>query len=163
MESKGEMDVAREHRFAETRWFEDFRLGERFWIPSRTQTDALFAAFQLASGDNDPIHYDAEHCRRRGHPAMLAHGMQVLIQTAAGAGIFPHLVSDSLVAMLECSAKFLAPVYSGDTLYPLLEITELAPQRTTGVVAMRATVHNQRSELVLEGLHRYLVRRRPAG
>ncbi|MBI3372938.1 MAG: MaoC family dehydratase [Betaproteobacteria bacterium] len=156
-------DAARDHRFAETRWFEDFRLGEKFWIPSRTQTDALFAAFQLASGDNDPIHYDVEYCKRRGHPGMLAHGMQVLSKTAAGAGVFPHLVADSLVAMLECSAKFLGPVYAGDTLYPMLEITDLVPQNTTGVVAMRATVHNQRNELVLEGMHRYLIRRRRSG
>jgi acyl dehydratase len=156
-------DAGRDHRFAATRWFEDFAPGERFWIPSRTQTEALFAAFQLASGDNDPIHYDVEYCRRRGHPGMLAHGMQVMIQTAAGAGVFPHLVADSLVAMLECSAKFVKPVYAGDTLYPMLEVVELVPQRTTGVVALRATVHNQKNELVLEGAHRYLLRKRPAG
>jgi len=42
-------------------------------------TDALFAAFQLASGDNDPIHYDTEFCKESGHPAMLAHGLQVFI------------------------------------------------------------------------------------
>jgi acyl dehydratase len=42
-------------------------------------TDALLAAFQLASGDNDPIHYDVESCKERGHPAILAHGLQVLI------------------------------------------------------------------------------------
>ena len=155
-------DVTRDHRYATTRWFEDFKLGERFWIPSRTQTDALFAAFQLASGDNDPIHYDVEYCRRRAHPRMLAHGMQVMIQTAAGAGVFPHQVSDSLIGMLECSAKFIAPVYAGDTLYPMLEITGLAPQNTTGVIAMRATVHNQKNVLVLEGLQRYLIRKRPA-
>lgn len=154
-------DAARDHRFAPTRWFEDFALGEKFWIPSRTQTGALFSAFQLASGDNDPIHYDVEYCKRRGHPDMLAHGLQVMIQTAAGAGVFPHLVSDSLVAMLECSAKFVGPVYRGDTLYPMLEITELVPQRTTGVVAMHATVHNQANDLVLEGQHRYLLRKRP--
>jgi acyl dehydratase len=129
---------------------------------SRTQTDALFAAFQLASGDNDPIHYDVEYCRRRGHPGMLAHGMQVMIQTAAGAGVFPQLVADSLVAMLECSATLVAPVYSGDTLYPALEIVELIPQRTTGVMVMRASVHNQNNVLVLEGRHRYLLRKRPA-
>lgn len=43
------------------------------------------------------------------------------------------------------------------------EITDLIPQKTTGVIVMRATVHNQRSELVLEGLHRYLIRRAPSG
>ena len=51
------------HRFAEPRYFDDFRVGERFYIPSRTMTDALFAAFQLASGDNHPIHYDRPYCR----------------------------------------------------------------------------------------------------
>ena len=157
-----EFNAARDHRFGESRWFEDFAVGERFWIPSRTQTDALFGAFQLASGDNDPIHYDIEYCRRRGHPGMLAHGMQVMIQTAAGAGVFPHLVADSLVAMLECSAKFVKPVYAGDTLYPQLEVAELVAQQTTGIVAMRATIYNQNNELVLEGSHRYLLRKRPA-
>ena len=155
-------DAARDHRFAPTRWFEDFAAGEKFWIPSRTMTDAYFAAFQLASGDNDPIHYDVEYCRRRGHPGLLAHGLQVLIQTAAGAGTFPHVVADSLVAMLEVSAKMVGPVYAGDTVYPMLEITQLLPQRTTGVMTMRATVHNQRNELVLEGQHRYLLRKRPS-
>jgi len=155
-------DAVRDHRFGESRWFEDFSVGERFYIPSRTQTEALFAAFQLASGDNDPIHYDVEYCRRRGHPGMLAHGMQVMIQTAAGAGVFPQLVAESLVAMLECGAKMLKPVYAGDTLYPMLEVGELVSQRTTGVIVVRATVHNQRNELVLEGSHRYLVRKRPA-
>ena len=156
-------DVRRDHRYAPTRWFEDFALGEKFWIPSRTMTEALFAAFQLASGDNDPIHYDVEYCRARGHPQMLAHGLQVMVQAAAGAGVFPHMVSDSLVAMLDASAKFVAPVYCGDTVYPMLEIVELKAQRTTGVLRMRATVHNQRSELVLEGEHSYLLRKRPAG
>jgi acyl dehydratase len=41
-----------------TRWFDDFVLGERFIIPSCTMTDALFLAFQAASGDNHPVHCD---------------------------------------------------------------------------------------------------------
>ena len=63
------------HRMVQTqRWFEDFVLGERFVIPSRTMTTAVFAAFQAASGDTHPIHYDIEHCRARGLPDLLAHG-----------------------------------------------------------------------------------------
>ena len=148
------------HRFAESKYFEDLELGEVFYIPSRTLTDASFTAFQAASGDNHPIHYDVEYCRARGHPGLLAHGFQVLIQTAAGAGIFPHVIGDSLIGFIEQSARFLKPVYSGDTIYPLLTITELKPQRTTGVVTLRATVHNQRGELVLDGEHKYLIKRR---
>jgi acyl dehydratase len=123
-------------------------------------TDALFLAFQSASGDNHPIHYDVEYCRRRGMPGMLAHGYQVLIQTAAGAGEFPFMVEDSPVGLLDQSSRFLYPVYSGDTLYPALEVVELSPNKTTGVIAMKSTVHNQSSELVLDGVQRYLVRKR---
>jgi len=39
-----------------TRYLEDFIVGETFILPSRTMIDALFAAFQLASGDNHPVH-----------------------------------------------------------------------------------------------------------
>lgn len=149
------------HRFAEPRYFDDFRVGERFYIPSRTMTDALFAAFQLASGDNHPIHYDRPYCRARGHRDLLAHGLLVAAQGAAGAGIFPHVVGDSLIAFLEQSSRFLKPVYAGDTLYPMLAITRLEPGRTTGVVVMRVTIHNQAKELVMDGEHRYLLRRKP--
>jgi acyl dehydratase len=150
-----------QHKRHQTRWFDDFKLGERFVLPSRTMTDALFLAFQSASGDNHPVHYDVEYCRRRGMPHMLAHGYQVLIQTAAGAGEFPYLVEDSLVGFLDQSSRFLKPVYSGYTLYPALEIVELLPNRTTGVIAIRSTVHNQKAELVMDGAQRYLVRKKP--
>lgn len=48
------------HELCAQRYFEDFEVGERMNLPSRTMTDALFAAFQLASGDNHPVHYDVE-------------------------------------------------------------------------------------------------------
>jgi acyl dehydratase len=150
----------RTHQLAGQRWFEDFRTGEIFRLPSRTMSDAHFLAFQAASGDNHPVHYDREYCRAQGMPDMLAHGFQVLIQTAAGAGLFPHQVEDSLMGFIEQSSRFLKGVYAGDTLYSALEITELLPQRSTGVIVMRATVHNQRGELVLDGMHKYLIRKR---
>ena len=78
-----------EHRFGPTHWFEDLKVGQKFYINSRTQTEAMFAAFQLASGDNHPIHYDREYCKARGHRDMLAHGLQVAIQGAAGGGHLP--------------------------------------------------------------------------
>ena len=46
------------HHMLPTRNFADFRLGEVFRAPSRTMTEGVFAAFQAASGDNHPIHYD---------------------------------------------------------------------------------------------------------
>lgn len=155
-------DPAKDHRFSDSRYFEDFEVGEKFYIPSRTMSDAYFAAFQLASGDNHPIHYDIEYCRARGHRGLLAHGLQVVCQTAPGAGSLPHLIGDAMVAFVEQSSRFLGPVYSGDTVYPMLEIVELKAGQTTGVIVLRSTVHNQNGELVMEGEQKLLVRQRGA-
>src|ERR1700742_4958583 len=115
------------------RTFDELVLGEVFRLPSRTIDVGNFAAFQTVSLDNHPIHYDVEYCKRLGHPAPLAHGLQVLSFTAAGAGLFPHVIGESLIGFIEVSAKFLKAVYPGDTLYPALTITELVPQHTTGI------------------------------
>ena len=155
-------DPATHRMVVQQRWFEDFALGERFVIPSRTMTGAIFAAFQTASGDTHPIHYDVEYCRARGMRNLLAHGFQTLIHTAPGAGLFPFMVEESLIGFLEQSSRFLKPVFAEDTIYPALEVAELTPRRTTGVVGLRSTVFNQRRELVLEGLQKFLLRKRAA-
>ena len=157
-----EFDPALHRMVSEQRWFEDFVLGERFVIPSRTMTAAVFAAFQAASGDTHPVHYDIEYCRARGMPNLLAHGFQTLIHSAPGNGLFPFMVEESLVGFLEQSSRFVKPVYAGDTIYPALEVAELTPGRSTGVVALRSTVFNQHRDLVLEGLQKFLIRRRSA-
>ncbi len=65
-----------------------------------------------------------------------------------------------MIAFIEQSSRFLAPVYSGDTVYPRLTITELIPKNTTGVLVLRSTVHNQDKVLVLEGEQKLLARKR---
>ena len=143
-----------------SRYFEDFGVGDKYVLPSRTQTSSIFSMFQAASGDNDPIHYDKEFCKKKGHPDMLAHGLQVLIQTAAGAGSFPSEVRDSLIGLIEVSGKMLKPVYREDTLYPELVVSKLVPQNTTGVLEMKATVKNQKNIIVFEGSHKYLIKKK---
>ena len=145
--------------YKQNKYFEDFSIGNKYILPSRTQTSGIFSMFQAASGDNDPIHYDVEYCKERGHPNMLAHGLQVFIQTAAGAGTFPSEVKDSLVGLIEVSGKMLKPVYREDTLYPELEIIKLTPQNTTGVIEMEAKVFNQNKTLVFNGFHKYLIKK----
>ena len=143
-----------------SKYFEDFEVGDRYIIPSRTQTSAIFSMFQCVSGDNDPIHYDREFCKKKGHQEMLAHGLQVLIQTAAGAGSFPSEVRDSLIGLIEVFGKMLKPVYREDTLYPELVIMNLIPQNTTGIIEMKALVKNQKDILVFEGYHKYLIKKK---
>lgn len=143
-----------------SKYFEDFSIGDTYLIPSRTQTGGIFSMFQAASGDNDPVHYDIEFCKKRGHPEMLAHGLQVFIQTAAGAGSFPSEVRDSLIGLIEVSGKMLKPVYREDTLYPELIVSKLTSQNTTGILEMKAIVYNQKNILVFEGSHKYLIKKK---
>ena len=144
----------------ESRWFDDFYLGECFTLPPRTMNAELFQRFLEASGETHPLHSDPAYCRAQGFPDAMAHGFQVLIQTTAGAGDFHFLVEESLVGLIEQSSRFVRPVFAGDMLHPVLQVTELAPNTSTGVVGLRSTVHNQRRELVLEGAQRYLLRMR---
>ena len=137
------------------RRFEDLRVGDVFRAPSRTLTDAHASAFQTVSADNHPIHYDVEYARRHGHVAPVVHGLQVLAFTAPGATLFPQYIGDVFLAFTSASCRFLKEVHAGDTLYPQLEIIKLTTQGDTGIVTTRATVHNQRGELVLDGEHTY--------
>jgi acyl dehydratase len=142
------------------KYFEDFVLGEIFTIPSKTLTESHFLLFAAVTGDNHPIHYDREYCRARGFPERLAHGYLITVQTVLGASSLSHSLQESIVAFLEQSSRFLKPVFVGDTLQPQLAVQELVPRRTTGLVKMRATVRNQHDELVLEGQHSYIVKKR---
>ncbi len=146
------------HTLVETKGFEDLKLGDKFPIPSRTIGDANFAAFQLASGDNHPIHYDEEYCKALGYSGMLAHGFQVLIQATPGAGLFPHVMGDCMIGFIEQSSRFLKPLIAGDTVYPNLEVIDLKKQSKTGVITLKATVHNHRGELLMEGEQKFLVK-----
>src|SRR5258708_12644521 len=104
-----EFDPAAHRMVPQQRWFEDFALGERFVIPSRTMTQAVFAAFQTPSGDTHPVHYDVEYCRARDMPNLLAHGFQTLIPTAPGPGLFPSLFRESLFPFLSQPPRLLNP------------------------------------------------------
>jgi acyl dehydratase len=88
----------------------------------------------------------------------VVHGLQVLALTAPGATLFPQYIGDEFIAFTSVSCRFLKEVHAGDTLYPQLEIIKLTTQGDTGIVTTRATVHNQRGELVLDGEHTYALR-----
>src|SRR6516225_4771004 len=152
----------RQHRIGEPRYFEDLAVGERFYIPSRTMTEAHFPRSRRSPPTTTRSITTSSIAAERGHKGPLAHGFQILAFTAAGASTFAHQVGEALIAFVEQSSKFLKPVHPGDTLYPMLEIAALTPQRSTGVVTLGVTVHNQKGELVLTGKQKILLRKRPS-
>lgn len=150
-------------KFPSSRYFEDFEVGETFYIPSRTIGDAEVAAFRSASGDNHPLHYDTEFARERGFPSVLAHPLQVLLYTTPGASDFSYLIEDTLVTFIGQASRFVKPVFRGDSVYPELRVAKLEPERTAGRVTLESVVMNQRAERVLEGEMTFLIQRRPPG
>jgi len=147
-----------QHRMLPQRSFSEFKLNEVFRAPSRTITEGVFAAFQAASGDNHPIHYDRAYLARQGHPDLMAHGFMTLIQAAIGACPLAHEMGEALIGFIDQSSQFLAPVYLGDTLYPAFEINELTPRTRTGVLGVAVSIHNQNGVEVAIGNQRYLMR-----
>jgi acyl dehydratase len=71
------------------------------------------------------------------------------------------MVEDSLKGFIEQSSRFVGMVFVGDTLYVTLQVTDIVPNRSTGVLTLKSTVHNQRGELVMDGLQKYLLKKRP--
>ena len=82
-------------------------------------------------------------------------GDRVLVLMTAG----NLAVSQAVLSLL--TEQINNPEYVGDTLYPLLTVSEITPQRTTGVLGLTSTIHNQDGVLVMDGLQRYLLRKRP--
>ena len=143
------------------RYFEDFKVGDRFKSPSRTLTDAHFLFFAGMTGDNHPIHYDEEYGKNTRFGHRLAHGLLLSSLTAVGASTLAPLSEHSIVAFVEQTTRFRAPVFLGDTIYPEHEVIALDRKRSAGLLTLRVALRNQRGEIVLEGEHRYLIAYRP--
>ena len=141
-------------------YFEDFREGDSFFSAARTIGEAHFLFFSGITGDNHPLHYDIEYCRRLGLPERLSHGLLNVSLTALGATNLAPRVLESMRGFLSQSSNFLKPVVVGDTLQNRLVVTGLRPQRSTGLLTLRSELTNQRGELVLEGEQTYLVAKR---
>ena len=144
------------------RFFDDFKVGDRFESPSKTLNDAHFLFFSGLTGDAHPLHYDVEYAKTTRFGRPLAHGLMLTSMTAVGASTLSPLIEDSIVAFLEQSTRFRAPVFVGDTLKPRHEVVALERKRSGGLLTLRVTLTNQRDETVLEGEHRYLVAYRPS-
>ena len=144
-------------------YFDDFRVGDRFASPSKTLTDAHFLFFAGMTGDAHPIHYDDEYARKTRFGRRLAHGLLLTALTAVGASTLAPIIQASIIAFVEQTTRFRAPVFIGDTLAPEHEVIALERKRSAGLLTLRVTLTNQRGETVLEGEHRYLIAYRPAG
>jgi 3-hydroxybutyryl-CoA dehydratase len=143
------------------RYLDDFKPGEVFKSSPQTLTQKHFAAFAEMTGDAHPIHYDADYVRAKGWDAPLAHGLLLLGLCAIGAAPISSELTDSMVAMLGNDVRYKRPAFVGDTLTPKFTVAAVEPKDDErGILRLAIAQNDQRSELVLEGTHILVLKRR---
>jgi acyl dehydratase len=143
------------------RYLEDFKVGEVFVSPSQTLSEKHFDAFAQMTGDSHPIHYDRDYARTKGWEAPIAHGLLLLGICAIGAAPLSRELVDSMVAMLGNDARYKRPAIMGDTLTPEFTVKGIQPKGDDrGILQLAIALYNQRRELVLEGTHIVMLKRR---
>ena|ERR1700726_2561183 len=143
------------------RYLDDFKPGEVFKSNPQILSEKHFSAFAEMTGDAHPLHYDVDYARARGWDAPLAHGLLLLGLCAIGAAPISREITDSMVAMLGGDVRYKRPAFVGDTVTPQFTVLSVeAKGDSRGVVRLAIALYNQRDELVLEGTHILMLRRR---
>jgi 3-hydroxybutyryl-CoA dehydratase len=125
--------------------YEEFRVGDAATF-GKTIGEADFLLFAAVSGDQYPLHVDAEYARGTRFGQRVAHGMLSASLLSAAIGL---LLQRPGGINLEQRIRYRAPVALGDTLSARVEVVELLPERRR--LRCSATVTNQRGETVIEG------------
>jgi 3-hydroxybutyryl-CoA dehydratase len=143
------------------RYLDDFTPGEVFTSQPHTLSDKHFAAFAAMTGDAHPLHYDPDYARGKGWEAPLAHGLMLLGLCALGAAPLSGELTESMIAMLGNEARYRRPAFVGDTVTPQFTVIAVEPKDDRrGIVRLAITLRNQRGEVVLEGMHVLMLKRR---
>ncbi len=118
---------------------------------TRTVAAADVAAFADLTGDRNPLH-DAAAGGAAFGGVPVAHGMLVT-SLAVGLVAEAGVTRGCLLALLEVSFAFKAPVRFGDTISALVTVAERRATKTEGkgLVTLAVAVTNQRGEVVQEG------------
>ena len=140
-------------------FFEDFRIGQviRHATP-RTLTSGDVALYIGLFGPRFAVQSSDAFAKAIGYPRAPIDDLLVF-HIVFGKSV-PDVSLNAVANLGYANCCFRKPVYPGDTLYPMLEVSALTAQRSTGVVTLAATVHNQKGELVLTGEQKILLRKR---
>ena len=144
-------------------FFEDFRLGQliRHATP-RTLGDGERALYAGLYGSRFAVQSSAEFARAIGYPS--APLDDLLVFHVVFGKTVPDISLNAVANLGYAEARFLKPVYAGDTLAAQSEIIGLKENSNgkTGTVYVRSTGFNQNGEAVLSYVRWVMVRKRDA-
>jgi len=133
----------------------NIQIGDIFYGPSKTLTDAHFLLFSGVTGDVHPIHYDVEYAKQSHHGKPLAHGLLLSSLTALGASSGRDLIEGFI--FVEQGCRFLMPAMVGDTVRPEFLVEKIWHEEHRRFCRFTTSLKNQRGERLLEGFHIYRV------
>jgi 3-hydroxybutyryl-CoA dehydratase len=123
---------------------EDIQVGMRGTY-AKTVTEADIILFAGVTGDNNPVHIDAEAAASTMFKERIAHGM--LSAGFISAVLGTKLPGPGSIYMSQ-SLKFLAPVKIGDTVKTVCEVTVVVPEKKR--VTLKTTCY-VRDKAVVDG------------
>jgi len=125
--------------------YEEFRVGDTMMF-SKTITEADILLFAAVSGDNYPLHVDAEYAKTTRFGQRAAHGMLTasLLSTVNG-----MMLQKPGGLYVEQSLRFRRPVFVGDTLTARAEVIELITAKRR--LRVRTSIVNQYGKIVVDG------------
>jgi 3-hydroxybutyryl-CoA dehydratase len=122
-----------------------FQTGERASL-TRTIADSDVTTFAQITGDTNPLHVDDEYARKGRFGRRVVHGMLT-------AGLISAVLGNKLPGpgciYLSQQIEFLAPVFVGDTITAVVEVSEWRPERR--IITLKTECHNQDQQAVLTG------------
>jgi 3-hydroxybutyryl-CoA dehydratase len=128
------------------RYYDELAVGDRRVFSGLTITETHVVNFAGVTGDHFGLHMDAEYAASTPFKQRIAHGLLVL---SCGAGLIPLLPGRVQAFMGMDEVRFVAPVFFGDTVHPVMEVLAKRDKEPGGIVTIHERILNQRDELVI--------------
>lgn len=142
------------------RYYDELEVGDRREFSGVTITETHVVNFAGVTGDHFGLHMDAEYAKSTPFGQRIAHGLLVL---SVGAGLIPLLPGRVQAFMGMDEVRFLAPVYFGDTVHPVMEVLEKEDKKSGGTVVIQENIVNQKGDVVVSAKIRIWVGSSPEG
>ena len=134
------------------RYYVDLNVGVSWTTARRTITETDIVTFTSFSGDNNPLHTDAEFAKNTVFGERLLHGPAGFV-IAVGLESRLGIKEGTAIAFLGMSWDMRGPIKIGDTLHVEQRVSSMRetsnPER--GIVNFHVALVNQRGETVQDG------------
>jgi acyl dehydratase len=130
--------------------WEEMTVGSKHRTARRTITETDLVNFITLAGFDEPLFWDASHAAEGGYTGRLVPGA-LTYALAEGLVIQSHVLHGTGLAFMGMELSVQRPVFVGDTIEVVVEVTEsrASSKPGRGVVVATNTVYNQRGEAVL--------------